>query len=112
MATKARTLANFSSTGRGTTASTPSGTWVTIFTPPDAAGAWLVSASGTTATNQAASNYVTTALVQNMPGTGAAQIATLLGSAFTEAQLDGKDVQIRQTSGVNQTMTFNVVRIF
>jgi hypothetical protein len=112
MATRARTLANFSSTGRSTTGPTPSGTWVTIFTLPDSAGAWLVSASGTTATNQTASNYVTTALAQNMPGTGAAQIATLLGSAFTEAQLDGKDVQIRQTSGVNQTMTFNVVRIF
>ena len=112
MATKARTNANFPSTGRGSTGSTASGDWATIFALPNEDGAWLVSASGTTALDQAASNYVMTALVQNMPGTGAAQISTLLAAAFVESRLDGKNVQIRQTSGVNQTMRFSVVRIF
>jgi hypothetical protein len=86
--------------------STTTGTAATLFTIPSTVSAWFVTVNVSTASTAYAATYVV-----NTQG-GSATVATqIYKGANISVTMSGYAVQVTQTSGVNQTVTYSAMRI-
>jgi hypothetical protein len=94
-------------TATGNTASTPTATPVTLFTP-SGDGVWIVNALVTLTGAPAA--YITSSMIK---ASGGVLAATAISTATNMSiSVSGANVQATQTSGGNQVIAFSYIRLF